>query len=53
MEALPNGIEAVHVMLDFTELCSFFCCLNKSSDIAIVVTLVSDLESTSGLDVWL
>ena len=33
-------IEAVHVRLDFSKLCSFF-----------VVTLVS--ESISGLDVWL
>ena len=41
METLPKkGIEAVHVRLDLTKLCSFF-----------VVTLVS--ESTSRLDVWL
>ena len=35
-----KGIEAVHVRLDFTKLCSIFD-----------VTLVS--ESTSRLDVWL
>ena len=53
METLPKKDRSCVSDVRLYRVVLLVCRLNKSSDIAIVVTLVSDLESTSGLDVWL